>query len=109
MSMRRLCWVHAVRLRSLIQLAHGVLATRVEHGHTFNRQHETEIDVTTALILNIALSAAVFAVVIGQLAWGIATQPRDSSDTLAYGSRRRLSTRQSHVRGAHRRAEPWPA
>jgi hypothetical protein len=50
------------------------------------------------LILNIALSAVVFAVIIGSLVWAMFTQHRDRPHVFAGGARRRRRGWSRHLR-----------
>lgn len=65
---------------------------------------------TTALILNIALDALVFAVIGGKLLWAIATQHRDRGLTHVSGQRHHRTALQAaaHPRPQGRPDRPRP-
>jgi hypothetical protein len=64
---------------------------------------------TTALILNIVFSAAVFAGVFARLVWSIATQHRDRAHVFVSDPRRaRPRAARPQVARTYR-GQPWPA
>jgi hypothetical protein len=73
---------------------------------------------TLALILNIALSAVVFAAIVTKIVWSIATQHHDRHDVLVADARRRrpqlyrrpraVQARQAQSATA-RQGQAWPA
>jgi hypothetical protein len=55
---------------------------------TMIEQPNQELEMTTALIINIFLAAAVFVTILGLIAWSIASAPRDRGAILARRTRR---------------------